>query len=229
MKYYEHSSVLKFPWEQVAQGIWQRYPNPESSHVLSEDTVVREVVGGVLHSKRLLTKTNRMPKWGERIINARHVNVIEESVVDPGKREMCTYTRNVGLTKVMTCVERVLYRPCPDNPQWTVAERKAWIASRIFGFGYAIQTFGVERYKKNIQKTTMGFSYTLSRLFPDTAAPTDPIHTHHPSLEERKQRVYSSPRDSAVNPQIAHSSHCSSRYSTEPQHLSQSRVFEMVE
>ena len=66
--------------------------------------MVREVVGGRLHSKRLLTKTNRMPKWGERIINARHVNVIEESIVDPKKKELCTYTRNVGLTKVGMCV-----------------------------------------------------------------------------------------------------------------------------
>lgn len=197
MKYYENNSVLKFPWEQVAQGIWQRYPNPESSHVLSEDTVVRKVVGRELHSKRLLTKTNRMPKWGERIINARHVNVIEESVVNPDKRELCTYTRNVGLTKVMTCVEKVIYRPSTENPSWTVAERKAWIDSKIFGFGYAIQTFGVERYKKNIQKTNLGFSYALSRLFPDPSMPADPAHSHHPSLEERKQRLKEAARETA--------------------------------
>lgn len=29
MKFFEGSSVYKFPWEQVAQGLWQRYPNPE--------------------------------------------------------------------------------------------------------------------------------------------------------------------------------------------------------
>ncbi|KAK8378083.1 hypothetical protein O3P69_018800 [Scylla paramamosain] len=182
MKYYENSSVLKFSWDQVAQGIWQRYPNPESSHVLSEDTVVRKVVGGQLHSKRLLTKTNRMPKWGERIISARHVNVIEE---------------NVGLTKVMTCVEKVMYRPCPENPQWTVAERKAWIDSKIFGLSYAIQTFGVERYKKNIQKSNLGFSYALNRLFPNASAPTDPALPYQPSLEERKQRLKEAARETA--------------------------------
>lgn len=197
MKYYENSSVLKFSWDQVAQGIWQRYPNPESSHVLSEDTVVRNVVGGQLHSTRLLTKTNRMPKWGERIISARHVNVIEESIVDPEKKELCTYTRNVGLTKVMTCVEKVMYRPCPDNPQWTVADRKAWIDSKIFGLSYAIQTFGVERYKKNIQKTNLGFSYALNRLFPDASAPADPALPYQPSLEERKQRLKEAARETA--------------------------------
>lgn len=39
----------------------------------------------------------------------------------------------------MTVVEKVTYKPCSDNPQWTVAERKAWIDSKIFGLGYAIQ------------------------------------------------------------------------------------------
>lgn len=71
-----------------------------SSHVLSEDTVVRKIIGHELHSKRVLTKTNRMPKWGERLTGSRNVSVIEESIVNPEKKEMCTYTRNVGLTKV---------------------------------------------------------------------------------------------------------------------------------
>ncbi|KAK3884576.1 hypothetical protein Pcinc_011169 [Petrolisthes cinctipes] len=202
MKFFEGSSVFKYPWEQVAQGLWQRYPNPESTHVLSEDTVVRKLVGCQLHSKRLLTKTNRMPKWGERLISARNVNVIEESVVDPEKKEICTYTRNVGLTKVMTCVEKVTYKPCPDNPQWTVAERKAWIDSKIFGLGYAIQKFGLERYKKNIHKANTGFVYALNRLFPlfpalVIDAPSDPTHTHHPTLGERKQRLKDAARETA--------------------------------
>ena len=31
-------------WEQVAQAMWRRYPNPFSKHVLSEDTLSRFVV-----------------------------------------------------------------------------------------------------------------------------------------------------------------------------------------
>ncbi|XP_071531587.1 PRELI domain-containing protein 1, mitochondrial [Panulirus ornatus] len=197
MKFHESISILKFPWEQVAQGMWQRYPNPESSHVLSEDTVVRKVIGHQLHSKRILTKTNRMPKWGERLINARNVSIIEESVVDPEKRELCTYTRNVGLTKVMTCVEKVTYKPSPENPQWTVAERKAWIDSKIFGLGYAIQKFGIERYKKNIQKSIAGFTYALNRLFPAADISLEAPLSHHVTLEERKQRFKEAARETA--------------------------------
>lgn len=39
----------------------------------------------------------------------------------------------------MSVVEKVTYKPCPTNPEWTVAETKAWFESRIFGVSYAIQ------------------------------------------------------------------------------------------
>lgn len=39
-----------------------------STHVLSEDTWSRQVKNGCLYTKRLLTKTNRVPKWGERYV-----------------------------------------------------------------------------------------------------------------------------------------------------------------
>lgn len=74
---------------------------PFSSHVLSEDTIFREVKENKLFTKRLLTKTNRVPKWGERFISSAKVGIIEESVVDPGAQTITTYTRNLGYTKVM--------------------------------------------------------------------------------------------------------------------------------
>lgn len=41
-----------------------------------------------------------MPKWGERIVKARKVAVVECSTVDPVKRVIETETTNVGLTNV---------------------------------------------------------------------------------------------------------------------------------
>lgn len=74
----------------------------DSTHVLSEDTIYREVKNGKLYSKRLLTKTNRVPKWGERFIgNNSNVKIIEESIVDPKEKLFITYTRNLTYTKVM--------------------------------------------------------------------------------------------------------------------------------
>jgi hypothetical protein len=82
---------------------WKRYPNPYSSHVLSEDTIHREVNNdGKLYSRRLLTKTNKVPNWGKRFFKSGNfVCIIEESVVDPKEKTLTTYTRNIGFNKIM--------------------------------------------------------------------------------------------------------------------------------
>lgn len=61
----------------------------------------REVKDGVLYTKRLMTKTHRVPKWGERFISMNTVKIVEESMVDPRTKTLTTYTRNLGYTKVM--------------------------------------------------------------------------------------------------------------------------------
>jgi len=74
-----------------------------SSHVLSEDTLHREIRGDSLYTRRMLTKTNRLPKWGERFLktSATHVVIVEESYVNPIEKTIVTYTRNIGLTTIM--------------------------------------------------------------------------------------------------------------------------------
>lgn len=102
-KHYESQTVFNYNLEQVLQGFWRRYPNPYSLHVLSEDTVEREIrADGKLYSKRLITKTNKLPKWAERVFShVKQVCVVEESVVDMESKTLSTYTRNIGLNKIM--------------------------------------------------------------------------------------------------------------------------------
>lgn len=163
-----------------------------SAHVLTEDTVTREVRGdGKLHSKRILTKTNPAPKWGERLCKTKIVLIVEESVVDPKNKTLVTYTRNIGFNTIMvsarvrlrscfggslhqpfldlllqSVVEKVTYTVCPEVPGKTVAIRSAWIDSQVYGLATAIRAFGVERFRKNCNKTILGFNYVLQALFP---------------------------------------------------------------
>ncbi|KAG6442550.1 protein preli-like [Manduca sexta] len=162
-RYYENTSTFNFSWDQVVRGYWKRYPNPQSTHVLSEDTWSRQIKDGCLHTKRVLTKTNRVPKWGERFFNAKSVKIIEESIVDPDQKVLITYTRNLGYTKVMSVVERVEYRSA--GPHQTVARRSAWIDSQVFGFSRAIRAFGVDRFKKNCTQMASGFNHVLHALY----------------------------------------------------------------
>lgn len=166
MKFFENSTVFNYSWEQVAQGYWKRYPNPNSTHVLSEDTIAREIKSGKLFSTRLLSKTNSIPNWAKRFINTAHVFIVEESIVDLKNKILVTYTRNLGFTKVMSVTEKVTYKQSEDGVSKTLVIRQAWIDSQVRGFSRAICAFGYERFKKNCSKMTTGFNYVLQNMFP---------------------------------------------------------------
>ncbi|XP_055693152.1 protein preli-like [Lutzomyia longipalpis] len=184
VRYYEEKTTFNFAWEQVALAFWQKYPNPHSNHVLTEDTVQREVRDGKLYSKRLLSKTNRVPKWGERFYNAKSVKIVEESVCDPREQMLVTYTRNIAFTKIMSVTEKVVYCSSKDTPGSTVAHRSAWIDSQVFGFSRAISAFGLERFKKNCSKMSTGFNWVLHTLFPNPAH--QDLHLLHPATKAQK-------------------------------------------
>jgi hypothetical protein len=183
--------------------------------VLSEDTVRREVLNGCLHSMRLLTKTNLPPKWGEHVVSARTVKILEESIVDPQQRTLTTYTRNLGFTRVMvstlssynylkykqllfdifsyqSIVEKVVYREHKDNPSQTVAERFAWIDSQVYGLSHPIQAFGLERFKNNCKKAEKGFQHILSILFPGHDHLPNIIGPHVPFVEQQREKLLES-------------------------------------
>lgn len=63
-------------------------------------------------------------------------------------------------------VEKCVYNPSQENCDWTECRREAWVSSGVYGFGKALQAFGMERFKKNVNKSLKGFNYVLNRLYP---------------------------------------------------------------
>ena len=61
--------------------------------------------------------------------------------------------------------EKCVYRVNPENSKWTVCEKSAWVSSSVFGFGTAIQAFGLDRFKKNAMKASRGYEHVLEKLF----------------------------------------------------------------
>lgn len=143
---------------------------------------------GRLFTKRLLSKTNACPKWAERFISARSLFIIEESIVDPVKKTLVTYTRNISCLSYMSIEEKVVYRPTGVNDNWTVAERMAWIDSSYgYGISRAVQAFGYDRFRKNVKKATRGFQFVLDSMYgskvicnPSFTAPSSPVHVSVP-------------------------------------------------
>ncbi|MED6288732.1 hypothetical protein CHARACLAT_029463 [Characodon lateralis] len=104
-RYFYSEVHIKSPWDQVLAAFWQRYPNPYSTHVLTEDVLYREVTpSNHLLSRKLLTKTNRLPGWAERIFPAhmaRAVYVLEDSIVDLEANTLITKTWNLNHDTLM--------------------------------------------------------------------------------------------------------------------------------
>ncbi|KAK6474900.1 PRELI domain-containing protein 1 [Huso huso] len=168
VKYFLGLSVLKSSWDQVFVAFWQRYPNPYSKHVLTEDILFREVTpDNRLISRRLLTKTNRAPRWTEKYLPsnmARSAYIIEDSIVDPQSRTLTTFTWNISHARYMAVEERCVYGVNPDNNSWTEIKREAWISSNLFGLSRALQEFGLARFKSSITKTMKGFEFILAKM-----------------------------------------------------------------
>jgi len=166
VKYFETSNVFNYTWDQVAKAFWRRYPNPYSTHVLSEDIIYREIQGEFLFTRRLMTKTNSVPKWGERFVKTTIVSIVEDSYINPKEKTIKTVTRNVGYTRVMGIIENAVYTTNPDNPSQTIVRRNAQVDSQIFGFRRAIEGFGVDRFRKNCNKAIQGFNHIMAILYP---------------------------------------------------------------
>ncbi|KAL4648768.1 PRELI domain-containing protein 1, mitochondrial [Arapaima gigas] len=176
VKHFMCCSVLKNSWDQVSTAFWQRYPNPYSNHVLTEDIVFREVtLDNCLISRRLLTKTSRMPRWAEKYFPAhmgRSAYIVEDSIVEPRSQTMTTVTWNISHARLMSVVERCVYRVNPENSGWTEIKREAWISSNLYGLSRAVQEFGLARFKASVTRTMKGFEYILAKMQGDTPART---------------------------------------------------------
>lgn len=114
------SFVVRHQWEAVTLALFQKYPNPFTTHVLCTDVLSRWLdQQGRLHSLRLLLKSggSAVPNWIQSFIRSRESYVLEESIVDPLQGLMTTRTINLSHRKYMTVEEIQSYLRQP-NDEW---------------------------------------------------------------------------------------------------------------
>jgi len=175
LRFWETQHTHSFCWDKVAACYWFRYPNQHSSHVFSVDTLDTKIVDGKLYARRLIIKTNPLPSWGKHFFNARRVAVIEECIVEPNQQKLTWYTRNIGLGKFMSTVEKATLKQSTQNQNQTDVLKQAWIGSSIIGFRSAIKKFGIDRYKKNCVLATEGFETVLQKKYGLQSTPSNTL------------------------------------------------------
>lgn len=68
MKENAEITILPYCWLTVCRTFFNRYPNPYSLHVLSEDTVHREIKDGKFLSTRIFCKTASLPNLFKKFV-----------------------------------------------------------------------------------------------------------------------------------------------------------------
>ncbi|KAJ3377316.1 hypothetical protein HDU84_008782 [Entophlyctis sp. JEL0112] len=118
MKLFSSSKVLTYDWDIVTQANWNKYPNPESAHVVSVDILDRSVdpVTGVLTTERLLCVKQAAPS----ILRAIGLPIPElawfreVSTLDPRSRVYTADSVNLTMRELMIVKERVVYQAIGD-------------------------------------------------------------------------------------------------------------------
>lgn len=108
---------------------------------------------------------------------------------------------------LQSVVEKVTYKPSNEFPGKTIAYRSAWIDSELYGFAPALRAFGVERFKKNCNKTVispllpltslnlnlsfqiLGFNHVLQSMYPSAFLPQKDITLSAAKIKEATKSV----------------------------------------
>eukprot|EP00039_Didymoeca_costata_P002733 m.62177 g.62177 ORF g.62177 m.62177 type:complete len:176 (-) comp11492_c0_seq2:61-588(-) len=152
-------------FENVTLAFWNKYPNPISSHVLSVDTISREVDdNGRLCTTRLLTKVGKKPQWMMNIFPGTLAYVIEVSTLDPKERKLTTFTKNITLTSICLAEEKCVYTVSKENANWTMCETSCRVSSNLTIGRGMIESFGMSRFKGNAVKTKAAIQHVLDNL-----------------------------------------------------------------
>ncbi|KZC10832.1 Protein preli-like [Dufourea novaeangliae] len=166
MKESAEVTILPYSWFAVCCGFFDRYPNPYASHVLSEDTVHREIKDGKFLSKRIFSKTatTSMPDWIGRIVKKPQVLILEEAIIDLYAKRLISLTRNLDHKQLVIASESTEYTPSCYDPNKTLMTRRTTVRSPLNGLtGRMIERVCHVGAIRNARKAVKGFLHVLAR------------------------------------------------------------------
>ncbi|KJE93389.1 hypothetical protein CAOG_04182 [Capsaspora owczarzaki ATCC 30864] len=180
VRIWKSESKFDASFDETTTAFWVKYStgHPLTKHVMCSDVVDRHIDPdtGVLHTTRILVKTNPKPKWGEMISAVTTAYIVERTTVDPVTRTMTTFTRNVNHKRLMTIEERCVYTQDPSCPNTTHCKTEATVTSNVWGWAGTLEKFGVDRFKSNAVKAQNALSTVIQivrdekQLFKQAAA-----------------------------------------------------------
>ncbi|TWW79520.1 PRELI domain containing protein 3A isoform X1 [Takifugu flavidus] len=159
MKIWSTEHVFSYPWETVIKAAMRKYPNPMNPNVIGVDVLERNLdEGGRLHSHRLLSTEWGLPAIVRAILGTSRTEtyVKEHSIVDPEQKRMELCSTNITLTNWISVDERLVYRPQPNNPAFTVLTQEAIITVKGVSLSSYLEGMMARRMTANARKDSGG-------------------------------------------------------------------------
>ncbi|XP_018573340.1 protein slowmo [Anoplophora glabripennis] len=182
MKIWTSEHTFNHPWETVATAAWRKYPNPHNPAVIGTDVVERRVVGGVLHTHRLVSSIWYFPKWAQALIgSAKICYASEQSEVNPISRHMVLKTINLTFCRHIAVDETLKYVPHPTDPSKTLLKQEAVVTVKGVPLTNYMEDMLTNSISNNAGKGRQAMEWVITKIndeVKDLTRSTDEIFSH---------------------------------------------------
>lgn len=165
MKIWTSEHVFNHSWETICQGQWQKYPNPHNQAVIGTDVTDRRVIGGVMHSHRIIASDWGLADWVQMLIGSNRVCYASEySTVDPVNRLMEMKSRNLTFTSFVNMEEKMTYTPDPQDSQKTVLKQETVVTVQGVPLTSYMEGIIVNTVSNNSSKGKAAIEWVVDKL-----------------------------------------------------------------
>jgi hypothetical protein len=165
VRFFQLTTDYPHSWDRVTLAIFNKYPNPFSTHVLTSDVIDRYLKGNTLITLRLLKKQSKVPRWGQYILKMDEAYILETSQVNLETNEMTMKTRNLSHRKIMLIEEIQVIKQHSNNAKHTEIFTKARFISNASFLKGQIEAFGLNRFRNSVKASSAGLLHVLNQQF----------------------------------------------------------------
>ncbi|QLG71421.1 hypothetical protein HG535_0B04630 [Zygotorulaspora mrakii] len=164
--WHKNRHVFESDFATVSLAFFNRYPNPYSNHVLSIDTLSRDLGDdGKLRTTRLIKKSGKLPRWVKPFLSAVSDSwIIEISIVDPETMHMQTYTKNLDHTKIIQVEEYTTYMADKQLGNTIVKSDVKFSSGFQMGVKNKIEHWSRSKFDENIKMSRLGMTFVMKQL-----------------------------------------------------------------
>lgn len=165
--FHANTHIFKNDFNSVTSVVFNKYPNPYATHVLSIDTISRKIdENGNLLTTRLFRKKGKLPRWIEYIVGSRITEswMIEFTMVDPNKKIMKSFNRNIDHVRLLQVEEYTTYEYNEIEKHTVVNSKVKFTSGFHVGIRNKIEKMSLSRFEAGVEKSRQGMALVMKKV-----------------------------------------------------------------